>query len=293
MIDLHMHSWYSEDGEYLPEELVEKCDEKGICVLSITDHNCVKANAAAAQAAKKKNILYIPGVEIDCYYSGINLHVLGYGIDFWSDDFQKLCDSIEEQSFWTSLEMLEQTQVLGFHITEQDMWELSKNRYRKGTWTGEMFAEVLLAKPEYLLHPLLKPYRPGGQRSDNPYSNFYWDFYSQGKPCYVPMKYPDVDEIADLIHRNHGIAVLAHPGISLKKREEVLKIIWESGLDGIEVFSSYHTPEQIRYLNNVAEENKLLVTCGSDFHGKTSPSVKLGQHRCTIPDKVMCRQLKI
>lgn len=41
MIDLHMHSWYSEDGEYLPEELVEKCDEKGICVLSITDHSAV------------------------------------------------------------------------------------------------------------------------------------------------------------------------------------------------------------------------------------------------------------
>ena len=30
MIDLHMHSYYSDDGEFQPEELVQKCKEEGI-----------------------------------------------------------------------------------------------------------------------------------------------------------------------------------------------------------------------------------------------------------------------
>lgn len=39
MIDLHMHSRYSEDGEFTPTELVEQCAKKEICTLSITGHN--------------------------------------------------------------------------------------------------------------------------------------------------------------------------------------------------------------------------------------------------------------
>ena len=53
MIDLHVHSWYSEDGEASPEWLVQECAEKGISALAITDHNCVKAHVAAAREAEK------------------------------------------------------------------------------------------------------------------------------------------------------------------------------------------------------------------------------------------------
>lgn len=43
MVDLHMHSSYSDDGEYSPQELVRKCFDAGIRVMSVTDHNCVRA----------------------------------------------------------------------------------------------------------------------------------------------------------------------------------------------------------------------------------------------------------
>lgn len=66
MIDLHMHSRYSEDGEFTPSELVRQCDKKGIRIMSVTDHNCAKANKEAAETAKKNGITYIPGIEIDC-----------------------------------------------------------------------------------------------------------------------------------------------------------------------------------------------------------------------------------
>ena len=283
MIDLHMHSRYSDDGEFTTSELVEQCAKKEVRMMSVTDHNCVKANEEAAKAAKERGISYIPGVEIDCTYKDTNFHVLGYGIDFRSRDFEEIEKNIGDQSFQASLDRLAETQALGFRrVTEKDLRGISKNNYWQGNWTGEMFAEVLLAMPEYANHPLLKPYRPGGERSDNPYVNFYWDYYSQGKPCYAKIDYPAMEEIVDMIHQNHGVAVLAHPGVNLKGKEILLADILNLGIDGIEAFSSYHNLEQTEYYHQAAQEKKIFVTCGSDYHGKTKPSIGIGQHNCPI-----------
>lgn len=58
-IDLHIHSKYSDDGEYEPEELVEMCHQKGIKVMAIADHNQVKAIKAARKKAEEYGIRYI------------------------------------------------------------------------------------------------------------------------------------------------------------------------------------------------------------------------------------------
>ena len=36
-IDLHMHSKYSDDGEFTPTQLVEQCHKAGIKVMAIAD----------------------------------------------------------------------------------------------------------------------------------------------------------------------------------------------------------------------------------------------------------------
>ena len=99
MIDLHMHSKYSDDGEFSPAELVRQCAEAGITVMSITDHNCVRANAEARSAALSAGIRYIAGIEIDCVLSGVNFHVLGYGIDFESEDFIRIEENCSRSKF--------------------------------------------------------------------------------------------------------------------------------------------------------------------------------------------------
>lgn len=38
-IDLHMHSLYSDDGEFTPGQLVEMCHEAGVKIMAIADHN--------------------------------------------------------------------------------------------------------------------------------------------------------------------------------------------------------------------------------------------------------------
>lgn len=52
MIDLHMHSYYSNDGEYSPAELVKKCSDADIHLMSIADHNTVHATEEALEAAR-------------------------------------------------------------------------------------------------------------------------------------------------------------------------------------------------------------------------------------------------
>ncbi len=291
MIDLHMHSLYSDDGEFSPESLVAQCAAAGFSLMSICDHNCVQANPAAQAEARAQGIHFIPGIEIDCVYQGHNFHIIGYGIDFLSDDFEQIEDNIRQQGRAASLNMLEKTRALGFELAEGELIALAQDSYWPETWTGEMFADVLLSKPAYQNHPLLAPYRPGAARSDNPLVNFYWDFYAQGKPCYVKVDFPQMSDVIAIIHQNQGLAVLAHPGNNLKGKEQLLSGILALGIDGIEAFSSYHTPEQAKYFYEAAKAHQRFVTCGSDYHGKIKPAIALGAHGSLISNEELLRQL--
>ena len=287
-IDLHMHSKYSDDGEFTPSELVEMCHRSGIKIMAIADHNSVKAIDEAKEAAKKYDIKYISATEIDCTYNGINLHVLGYGIDYHHEDFKRLEQNVLDQELKRSKEKILLTNKLGFEVDEEALNKLSAN----GVYTGEMFGEVLLNDPRYQEHPLLKPYREGGARSDNPYVNFYWDYYSQGKPCYTKIIYPSLKETIDLIKKHGGTVVLAHPGNNLKGQFEVFDEMVALGVEGVEAFSNYHSLETVNYSYNAGKKHDLLITCGSDFHGKTKPAIGLGECRCNIDEHDIEEQLK-
>ena len=278
-IDLHIHSNHSSDADFTPTELVHKCAAASIKTMSITDHNSVKGNAEAKAVAEQLGIKYISGIEIDCMFNGKNFHLLGYEIDENSFDFAEHEERNLSQERNASHERLLLTRKLGFELDEAELNALS-NINDGGVWIGEMFAEVLLAKKEYIDHPLLLPYRAGKARGDNPFVNFYWDYYAQSKPCYVEIEFPRINEAIALIKNNGGKAVLAHPGNSLKGRFELFDEIVRTGIDGVEVFCSYHDGQMATYFYEQAQKHSLLVTCGSDFHGKAKPAVRLGESGC-------------
>ena len=49
----------------------------------------------------------------------------------------------------------------------------------------------------------------------------------------------------------------------------------------------------MEYFLNKGRELKVLVTCGSDYHGKTKPAIELGETRCTIDEHEIEEQLKV
>jgi len=272
-----MHSIYSEDGDLRPAELAQVCLAAGVDMMSVADHNSIRANEEASAAAKKLGIAYLNGIELDCRYKGLNFHVLGYGVNDRKGEFTAIDDDMNRQYRELAMESLKKTQDLGFDISVEEMQEISQWSIYPERWTGERFAEVLLNKPEYADHPLLAPYRPGGARSDNPYICFYWDFYSQGKPCYVEMKFPSMERAVELIRDNGGAVVLAHPGNNLKGHEELFGEIMDLGFDGVEAFSSYHSAERAAYFYRLAKEYGKFCTCGSDFHGRMKPAIFMGR----------------
>lgn len=287
-IDLHMHSKYSDDGEFTPEELVNQCKEAGVKIMAIADHNSVKAIDDEIKYCKEQGITCIPAIEIDCVFNGVNLHVLGYGMDYKNEKIIELEDNVLRQELEASAKKLELTNAMGFDLVEADMNALSDT----GVWTGEAFGEALLEKEEYKDHELLKPYREGGERSDNPYVNFYWDFYAQGKPCYTEIIFPSLEEVIDMIYENGGVTVLAHPGNNLKDNYALFDDMAMLGLDGVEAFSSYHDEAAINYFYEKGKEYNMLITCGSDYHGKTKPSISLKDSKCSIDQKEIEYQLK-
>ena len=272
-VDLHMHSCYSNDGEYTVANLVERCRERQVRVFSITDHNSVRANPEAVGITRSLGMDYIPGIEIDCIYKGINLHVLGYHIDWRSSDFTVLENDVFQKVIQSFDRMIENIQAIGFRIDQDAVLSRAEGMLP----SAELIAEVMLSGEEYY-SPVLEPYMPGGARSDMPYINFYLDYFAQGKPAFVPVEYISFHEAIRLIKKNGGIPVVAHPGLNLQGREQLAEELLDEA-QGLEVFNNYHTPEQAGYFAQLVQQTGALMTCGSDFHGKTKPLIEVGNYK--------------
>ena len=272
-IDLHMHTNISNDGTYDPEVLTQMCYAAGLKIFAIADHNSTKAYRNAKPSADKLGLQLIPAVELDCHIDGINLHVLGYGIDPDNPVFDEYEDEIHKQEVNSSMFVVSKIRELGILLDDLELDKIQIN----GVITGEMIAEVALQDERNDHHELLLPYRLGGTRSDNPLVNFYWDFCAQGKAAYYPIKFRTLEEIVSMIHQAGGFAVLAHPGNNIKTNVEVFNKIIEKGVVGVDVYSSYHSKEVMEHYYKLASEKDLIMTLGSDFHGKTKPSIHLGK----------------
>lgn len=271
-IDLHIHSIHSDDGEFEVADIITGCSAKEISVFSLTDHNSIKGLGRAADLAQQAGIGFIPGIEIDCTYEGVNLHVLGYGINANSTDFAELEDDICSKVMDSLARMIDNLVKLGFVVDENAVLTRANGQLP----SGELIAEVMLSDEKYR-SPLLSPYMKGGVRADMPYLNFYLDYFAQGKPAFVPIDYMSYQDAIEMIRDNGGIPVVAHPGLNLNGREPVAGKLLDNGAAGLEVFNNYHSMEQIDYFASLVQRNNVIMTGGSDFHGKNKPLISLGQ----------------
>jgi 3',5'-nucleoside bisphosphate phosphatase len=270
--DLHMHSYYSLDGELSIKELLAKCQEHKLNTISLTDHNSVKGIGEAIEMADGVGIAVIPGIEIDCIYKEIDLHILGYNIKWESTDFSSLEEEVHRRIMEAFPEMLRLLKKSGINVDADEVIALAKGRPP----CAEQIAETLITNPVYHSNPLLKPYLPGGSRSDMPYINFYHDYFSQGSTAYVKIDYMSYNEAIDLIISQGGIPIVAHPGVNLRNREDMINELLDHGAQGLEAFNNYHNYDQISYFAGIADHRHLLMTCGSDFHGKNKPLIQPG-----------------
>lgn len=273
-IDLHMHSIKSGDGQFTSKQLVEQAFNNGIEVMAISDHDAVSGIDEGLFYAEKYGIKLIRAVELCCEFLGTGLHILGYNIDHHDSRFIERENKTRQLFIDSSDDIIDAALNFGFKFDRK----LVKEHSNGGIVTEEMIGEAILADSRNDNDDRLAQYREGGNKSDNPGFNFYKDFCCQGKPLYVEVDNLNMDltYASKLIHETGGIMVLAHPahniGHDLNKLEEICKL----GLDGIEVFSSYHNKDDVEFYNSQAERLGLIKTVGSDYHGKCKPAVKMG-----------------
>jgi predicted metal-dependent phosphoesterase TrpH len=72
---------------------------------------------------------------------------------------------------------------------------------------------------------------------------------------------------------------MAHPkmlGLDPASLELELRRLKEIGLGGLECYYSLHSPEEEESFIALARKVGLVLTGGSDFHGKSKPTIHLG-----------------
>jgi predicted metal-dependent phosphoesterase TrpH len=270
---MHVHSAYSDDADFIVSDLLNLAMEENIVVLSVTDRNSARSVEEAICCGKVNNISILTGIELDCTFAGQHYHLLGYGFRRGSHDFSSAEKYFLLQQHEAASQQVVKLRALGFYFDEQRLYAISSAQARQGT---EM-ARLILQNPRNIYHPLLLPYRPEKTCSDIALNQLCQDFFAPGGLCHVAIAHPPLEEMAALISENGGIPVIANVGDHVSENPlSVVEQMVRVGVQGIEVFSSYHSHQISRELYRYAVEKSLLVTCGSDFHGTSKPNMVLG-----------------
>jgi len=256
-IDLHMHSTAS-DGSLSPSELLKKCKENNLKVVSITDHDTTAGLEEGRKTAEKLSIKFINGIEVTAKIPTEGkvkreLHILGYYIDPDSPSIKHLVEFSHASRVKRNRELVEKLAKFGISVSYEEF---------KKMW-GENFGKPNVAR--YLVET--------GTFKDRESA---LDFLSS---LGVHREKLDFREVIKLIREGGGIPVVAHPStlrLNLEELYEFLKKAKNAGLLGVEIFHYRHTPSLVVALRQMAQDLELYTTGGSDFHSEEDKTVKLG-----------------
>lgn len=261
LIDLHMHS-NSSDGFYSPNELIEQALKKGITTLSITDHDNIEGYKKIDYERFEGKVEIIKGIELSAKANKGRAHILGYGIDINNPELIKKMKELKTNSFYSMMSLLNQLRLdFGLKFDSDDIKEIFNSTHNIGR------PDVALLMQKYGLASTSKE---------------AFDLYLE--KSYAKTRHTNStkskESCIDIIKNAGGLAVLAHP-IQLKMDDQELfdyvKELKDYGLDGIEVYHSDHSKEDIEYYLKLADYFDLLISGGSDYHGgKSKPDIELG-----------------
>ena len=271
-VDLHIHSDRSSDGTYAPAELVRLAAANGFAAISIADHDTVAAYPEAIEAADGSGVEVVPSMEVTTLFDGREFHLLLPFADWASPVIGRIGERVSASRLIEARERVEKLSGLGLAIT----WEEVEAATRSTPPLGVTIAQILLDKPGSKDDPALKKYYEGEASQWAPY-HFYRDYFMEGRPAFVTKRHIALLEVLGMAPEAGAVPVLAHPGAYFENatREDLVRLK-ERGLAGLEVYTSYHQPEQTAFYAGLAGEFDLVPTAGSDFHGRIKPHVFFG-----------------
>lgn len=284
MIDLHVHSNKS-DGSLSPTQLVELAVKKKLSAFALTDHDTTDGIQEAKEAASKYNaslahnpghgieLEVIPGIEFSTEYQGRDIHVLGLFIEYDSPVFKEKIQAFVDSRTLRNQKMCRSLASEGIDIT----YEKLLAEYPCAVITRSHYARYLYE------HGYVKSLREAFDR-----------YIGDHAKHYIPREKITPVQAVKLIKEVNGLAVLAHPILYRMPKEaldDLVAHLKECGLDGIEAVYSTYSPAEEQQIRQLAKKYDLLISGGSDFHGKHKPGLEMatGYGNLAVSEEILLK----
>jgi len=250
--DLHVHTYYS-DGTFSPEEAVREARDTGLSTIAICDHDCTDGIEESQEAGSKYGVEVIPGAEITSEKDGLEIHILGYFIDHKSKPLVELLKELKASRIKRIYSMLKKLKLHGVDLSPEAVFSLSK----RGT-IGRLHLGTALYNEGFV------------STKREAFSKYIGD----KAPCYVRRFNISPETVIETILKAGGVPVYAHPKVM--GRDDFIPSFIRAGLRGIEVYHSDHKKNTSSHYHDLAEKYGLIMTGGSDCHGKGKTKKLMG-----------------
>ncbi len=274
MIDMHMHTTYSDGADSLIEVL-KKAESLKLEYISITDHDTCEGYKELAKLDVKKYFSgqIINGVEIKCAYKKRLIEILGYKVDpkvinnFMEDFHKTKSKEILQQKYFGILQ--ERCKNMGLVMSKKEDIEFNP----KTDWASiKIYNDIKSHEENKLKVP------------DDFWSEF--NIFSKkycgdvNYPLYIDKSedYLQLDEAIKLVKDAGGLVFLPHIFIykwAENKKKLLDDIVAEYDVDGIECMHSEFSQDDIDYLLKYTQKNHFYRSGGSDYHGKNKVGIEM------------------
>ncbi|MEW6222910.1 MAG: PHP domain-containing protein [Candidatus Hadarchaeota archaeon] len=252
--DLHVHTSAS-DSIYTADAVLRVAKEAGLAAVGICDHDSIDGIRAALELEEKYGVEVVPGIELSTEVAEHEVHILGYFYEWEDMKFQALLRTIQQVRIWRAEVMVKKLQQLGFEMEFKEVLDQAAG----GSVGRPHIAKVMLT------HGYVKTM-----------DEVFEKYLRYGGPAWVGKYEISPEEAITQIKKLRGVPVLAHPKYSPYNDGDLSGLV-KTGLMGIEVYHSRHSPQESEKYLQMAREHDLIITGGSDSHGAEDPvgSVKV------------------
>ena len=247
-IDLHVHSRAS-DGTQPPAAVVAEAAAAELDVVALTDHDTTAGWVEAVEAARRANVVLVPGAEISCQVEGVSVHLLSYLHDPAEPELAAEMERTRTDRLTRARRMVDLI-AADYPLT----WAEVEARLEPGATVGRPhIADAMVAK---------------GLVADRDEA-FATVLHSRSR-YHVRHYAPSAQRAVRLVLRAGGVPVMAHPLAArrgLVVSDAVIAGLATAGLAGLEVDHRDHDPAEREHLRRLAAQLGLLTTGASDYHG--------------------------
>ncbi|GFZ29871.1 phosphatase [Clostridium zeae] len=272
-VDFHTHTIFS-DGGSTPKELIDDAVAGEVKAIALTDHDNIEGIYEVSRLTKENNIEFLNGIEISALYKdGRIIHILGIGIDLDNAQFLKAYNEMKEARHESVGAILSIIKEQGIDIDINQLKEKSFRKYLDRYDIYKYFVENKICET----------------------AQGIWDKYLDPIP-YGEKELFKVEDAIRVIKEAGGLSFLAHynkhmgfAGLYNEQIEEEISYLVSLGLDGLERYYPSHGEEDYKFLDYLINKYNLMISGGTDYHGKNRPDIKIGSgkdNNLTIPYEV-------